>query len=573
MKRLFTPFLCLVIALTATAGNRSLSQMRKIASQKLSSLSVQATKTRTVSNAKQVIGTKTLTVFSDGQGFAVISRDDRFPALLAYGQGNFNPDDMPNNVKWWFDAVQNFMESGIRNGITVTRAGSYKEIKPLLTTKWGQGTPFNNYAPSLKLYDGRKAPAGCVAIAMAQCMNFQKFPASAKFEGHYYQEGVSDEVYQGNVDSKYSWPYNNYYRYYYPEGSSNYVEVSYTPRQGNLVATLCRDCAYAIDMQYTVSGSGAHTFDVPDALINRFSYPAKAVRFYDRRFYSLDEWRDLVYGELAMGTPFIYSGCDKDGKNGHAFVADGNDAEGLIHFNWGWSGALDGYFAMDVLTPDESSDFSYSQNIVTGIRPNTIEGDKYGSLVCTSSPFTFTYDKESLKLTIKCSGLYNYGKTIVGRVGFVLENLTNPDDSGCLYLMSETNEKGEKLEEEDYTLPPYYGYREFEWPVELTEPLAAGEYKVYLGSMDIRYEDEYQMGRTFGGTFYYEMSVDKDGNATIGEKPVMTAIESVFADTQNDIKKNDVQGVFDLNGRNFGNNETMLRKGIFIKNGKKFISK
>ena len=561
MKKILTTLICCLITSSAIAGNRSAKQMREIAEKKIAAITGKTVATRSASDKNCIINKPTLAIYSNGNAFAIISRDDRYPAVLAYGAGTFDEDSLPANTKWWLEAVQRALESGR----TITRSTTYQEVKPLLTTKWGQWSPFNNYAPSLKIYNGQKAPAGCVALAMAQCMNFQKYPASAEFTGYYYQEGVSDEVYQGNVKSTYTWPYADYYSNYYPEGSSESVKVSTSPRQGNLVATLCRDCAYAIEMQYTLSGSGAYTFDVPDALIDHFSYPAKAVRFYDRDYYTQQEWNDIVYGELAMGNPFIYAGSSSTG--GHAFVADGCDSEGLIHFNWGWSGFCDGYFSMDLLNPSDSN-FSEGQEIVTGIRPNTIDTDVYGSLVTSPQPFELVPDNEAKKITLKSYGIYNRGgKTIVGCVAIVFEHLTDPELSDYLYLMSDEDDSGETLPEEDYTLLPYYGWRAFDFDLDLDEPMPAGEYKVYLGSMDIRYEDEWQMGRTNGGTFYYEMSVDEDGNITIGDKPITTGVESV---TVSKTSARETNGIYDLGGRRLGKTS---KKGIFIRNGKKFMSK
>ena len=33
----------------------------------------------------------------------------------------------------------------------------------------------------------------------------------------------------------------------------------------------------------------------------------------------------------------------------HAFICDGYDDNGLFHFNWGWSGSHNGFFAMSAL--------------------------------------------------------------------------------------------------------------------------------------------------------------------------------------------------------------------------------
>ena len=46
-----------------------------------------------------------------------------------------------------------------------------KELKPLVQTHWHQGTPFNDQALEIR---GEHAAAGCVNIAFAQLIAFQR---------------------------------------------------------------------------------------------------------------------------------------------------------------------------------------------------------------------------------------------------------------------------------------------------------------------------------------------------------------------------------------------------------------
>ncbi len=166
MKKTYLSFICCLLALTATAHDRTTTQMQEIAAQQLNITSTHKVKAKNTT-VERIINKPTLSVFSDGNGFAIVSRDDRFPALLAYGTGCFNKDDMPENVKWWMEAMQRAMAAHIRNGSSFARTDSYTAISPIMTTKWGQSTPYNNYAPAIKSNNGQKAPAGCVAIALA----------------------------------------------------------------------------------------------------------------------------------------------------------------------------------------------------------------------------------------------------------------------------------------------------------------------------------------------------------------------------------------------------------------------
>ena len=167
MKRILTLLFCGLTVLGAAAGNRSAAKMQDIAAQKLATLGTSGAKTRSVSIAR-VLNQTDLSVYTDGEHFAVISKDDRFPAVLAYGVGDFKADELNPSVQWWLEATERGLAEGKRTARSFQRAATYQPVAEILTTKWNQWSPYNNYAPALKLYDGQKAPAGCVAIAMAQ---------------------------------------------------------------------------------------------------------------------------------------------------------------------------------------------------------------------------------------------------------------------------------------------------------------------------------------------------------------------------------------------------------------------
>ena len=564
MKRILTLLLCCLTVLGVVADNRSASKMQELAAQKLASFGTQATKTRSVS-VERVMNQSDLSVYTDGEHFAVISRDDRFPAVLAYGTGDFKVDELNSSIKWWLEATERGLAEAKRTARSFQRAATYQPVAEILTTKWNQEAPYNNYAPSLKLYDGQKAPAGCVAIAMAQVMNHFQYPASAQFEGFYYQEGVSDEAYQGNVNSTYTWPYKDYYNYYYPEGSTKSIKVNSGLREGNLIATLCRDCAYAVNMEYTHDGSGAQSYNLPQNIIDHFAYSEIGCHYYERAFYTSEEWHAMIYEELLRGYPLIYSGFKPNG-GGHAFVADGIDAEGLVHINWGWAGIYNGYFDMDVMNVTNDVQYSAGQDIVV-IRPETLEGETYGSLICTYGPFTLAYDKNTKELSFNWNGFYNYcGKTIEGDVGFVFEHLTQPENTDIFVFLSADAE-----DPEERVLPVGYGFTagSYSFVVEAGD-LAPGDYHVYLASKD-KHETAYQKSRLPEGQFYYvELNVDEQGVFTIGEGVTYSESTGIQGVTLSDAERqHKTSAIYDLRGRNLGTSANALRKGIYIKDGKK----
>ncbi len=563
MKKICFSLLCLLFFGSAVASDRTTTQMKKIAADKLSGLNVNrnrgAAGSVNVENLQCAISNDVFNVYKNDNGFVIVSRDDKYPAVIAYGAGDFSIADMHSSVKWWLEAAQKAMRNGTYQ---YSKRAESTVVSPLLTTKWGQSSPYNNYAPALKLYDLQKAPAGCVAIAMAQIMNFNKYPASASFTGIYYQEGDETE-YTEEVNSTYSWPYKDYYNYYFPEGSTEYVKASYTPRQGNMVATLCRDCAYSVEMNYTIDGSGAMLTDAISAFIEKFSYP-ETTRLFFKDLYTGKEWKPIVYNELAIGSPILYSGYDSNTGAGHAFVADGVDEEGLLHINWGWNGSYDGYYDMDVLEYEDNENFSDSQMIITGIRPTSLESDVFGSVMGLDEIYSFSYNNEKKLFIFDEKGIYNYcGKTIDGRMGIVVEDANNPDNVDCIDFLDE----GEVLES-------LYGFGAYQDSLELTLP--AGSYKLYFGSKDKR-ETEWQKARVYGiGAIYYEMTVADDGTVSIGKTPIYaspgggeTAIKSIKSDVDSNKQYN--RGVYDLRGQYHGKSLNGLRKGMYIVNGQKVV--
>lgn len=554
MKKILIIQLLCLFALTGNAADRTSAQMLSLAKQKLSHIDGKSMTRSAKADVKCILEKPTLSVYGNDDEFVIISRDDRFQPVLAYGEGAFSLTDMPDGTKWWMNAIQERLANYAYSAAPAP--SKVAAVSPLLTTKWGQYTPFNNYAPIFKK-DNAKAPAGCIAIAMAQVMNFNQYPASAKFRNYYTISDRTDTTYV-DVDRTYQWPYKNAYGKYIAEGDSTVSKGSYTPNQGNHVAYLCLDCACAVAMNYTPGGSGAHTLDVTMAMIDYFSYPINTVRYLYRDFYTEQEWMDIIYGELQQGYPFIYSGADAKGNSGHAFVADGVDGEGLLHINWGWSGQLDGYFDFRLLNPDDS-EYSKGQEIVIGIRTKEFEGDKYGSMVGTEKPFILSYDNTTRKMKFEIFSISNYGgKPITGNVSILFEHQTNVEYCDTLDFL-----------DRDETLPPYYGWgagvEEFEWEFN------PGEYKVYLASKDV-HETEWQMGRALNvGAFYYNMTVDAEKNVTIAPEPVVTAVEPVLFNAT-DKKQNQFSNrIYDLNGRMVGNSDNTQRKGIYIINGRKVL--
>lgn len=462
-----------------------------------------AVQTLNAGKAKVTLSKPTLDIYNDGERFAIVSRDDRFPAVLAYGVGNFDIDKAPENVKWWFEAVQRSMDKAVKENKTRRVPATYTPVEPFVTTKWGQSAPFNNYCPVFE-DDNTKAPTGCVATAMAQIINYRQYPTSVKFEGSYM---IGEKEKTALVESTYSFPFNKAYGNYLPTADSDVEYMSYTPLQGNRVATLMRDCGYAIDMNYDAKSSGGYTFMAGAAFVEKFNYPKESVKYVSRYYYSDEEWMDMVYAELQNGTPVLYAGSTEK-SGGHAFVFHGMDADGLVFVNWGWSGIFDGYYAIDVLTPG-ADDFSDKQEMVIGVRPTPLPTDIWCSSFATILPYVFTYDNETQILTLTWSeGIFNIScSDFYGQWGIVVEDVNNPENTGWAELF-----------EEPETIEFFTG---FSGEVSGTFEFDPGTYHIYLATVAAG-ETNWQYVRTVGGAIYYDLTVDANGIVTLAETPTFT---------------------------------------------------
>ena len=309
---------------------------------------------------------------SDGSAFVIVSGDDRADAVLGYGDGAIDMATLPRNVRWWLDQYKRQMEClrGLSDDLAAARprrsAADDLTVEPLLTCKWSQGAPYNNQCA---VYEGEHCATGCVATAMAQVMYFWKYPetlpslpAYSTVTFHIPHEALpSVSLDWGNMLDEYSRGYN--------------------AEQGAAVATLMRYCSQACLMDCSPEGSSSSGVEQMMAF-KKFGYSASA-RYIERDKTSAEEWTAIIHGELSAGRPIPY--CGRGDNGGHAFVLDGC-ADGMYHFNWGWGGACDGYFVLDVLKPYQDYDFSYEQDMNYMVYPDD------GSSVSFDPAYDFEVD-------------------------------------------------------------------------------------------------------------------------------------------------------------------------------------
>ena len=314
----------------------------------------------------------------DNGGYIIVSNDDRTYPILGFSEtGNFNKDEMPNNMKAWLQGYADEItwlqqQHGSVAPPKTDKVGTHSTaaVAPLVTSKWNQDAPYNNLCPTYSSWSGSgKCATGCVATAMAQVMYYHKWPAKSTKAIPGYT--CTDYTLSSLPITTFDWA-----------NMKDSYSGSYTTIQGNAVAKLMQYCGYSVKMDYGPS-SGAYTEDVAIALREYFDYNRNTTRFVSRSSFTYANWTDMIYHEVSHNRPVCYGGLSSGG--GHEFVCDGYKFESntdFFHINWGWGGMSDNYFVLSALDPDQqgiggstSTDgFHYGQDAVIGIQKSTDTG-------------------------------------------------------------------------------------------------------------------------------------------------------------------------------------------------------
>ena len=346
MKRIFTFLLIVFAYLTASAESVSEQQALQKAQQfmKGKQLATSPGKARVTSRLSKDTVAHGYYVFNtvESNGFVIIASDDRMPEVLGYSEhGCLDPATAPCNVKWlleYYDkAAANIKQVGAK--ARAVRKASKPDVRPLITTTWDQGAPYNLMCPE---YNGSQCITGCVATAMAQVINYNRWPVGETTGVPAYTTASAQISVPALEPTRFNW-----------DNMTN-----------DDVARLMRYCGQSVQMDYGVNESGALPVNEAPALTKVFGY-SQTAHYAEHANYSENEWEDLLYNELAEQRPIVFNGFGNTG--GHTFVVHGY-RDGRFYINWGWSGNEDGYFYLTSLNTS-AGDYSSDQSATIGIQP------------------------------------------------------------------------------------------------------------------------------------------------------------------------------------------------------------
>jgi len=396
-----------------------------------------------------------------GDGFVIVSANDRMPEVLGYSDsGTFDYQTLPPDMKWWLaeyeKEIRDFLasdNSSLLSFVPEKASDSREMIAPLVTTKWNQSDPYNNLCPTDA---GGRSVTGCVATALAQIVNYHKWP-------------------QGNGTGTYSYEWNGT-PLSFDYGSTSFAWDKMRDEYNSsspadacaAVAELMYACGVGVNMKYSSRESSAYNFGISRVLVENLGYSG-GVSIRSRDNYSAEQWEDLIYSELASGRPVLYTGQAESG--GHAFVCDGYEGNRYFHINWGWGGMSDGYFLLSALNPNDQGIGSFEggynsdQSAIIGIRPQ--DGVKYNANLLSNGTFEWQ------------NGNY-YSFTNVYNYSFSDQNVT----FGISAVSESTGDTVEfwggalKFSAADLNTGQCSGYSRFSLNIS-PSGLAAGEYKLY----------------------------------------------------------------------------------------------
>lgn len=308
----------------------------------------------------------------DSKGFVIVAGDDRTQPILAFSdEGAFVTENMPDHIRFFLDGYteeiqykvnnQQYAEKIIRqqwetllSDATLAPKDGNVVVGPLLgNNEWNQTMYYNDLCPAdatgHPAYGGHAA-VGCGALVMGQVMRYWRYPTTGT-GSHSYSSSY------GTLSANFGATTYHY------ENMPDKLTTSYHPDSCVVaVATLLYHCGVAVNMNYGPAASVCNSNYIVAALSNYFCFPT-TVQYIERGNLSYPVWLNYLKSELNEGAPFMYGGSGSNG--GHVWICDGYRDDNYFHFNWGWGGQQNGYFA---LSNCSSYGFNSNHAIIIGIR-------------------------------------------------------------------------------------------------------------------------------------------------------------------------------------------------------------
>lgn len=303
--------------------------------------------------------------------YVIVSSDERFHDILGYSNnGTFDAEMAPPallELLEGYDAELDYLKENATAKISHTqRMANFPDVEPLIKSRWGQKGPYWDWCPyNYEKNSEHPCVTGCVATALAQVMNYYKYPEYGQNSYSYTTSfGTTLAIDYDTVHFEWN-KICDTYNYYYDDNGQYQRSPVRSDEEQLEVAKLMKACGVSVAMGYGPSSSGAYSQDLVTALIKFFKYNPN-ILYKSMDDYSVEDWDAMIIKDLQAGHPILYSGNKGYWGSGHQFILDGCNSSGMFHFNFGWNGYDDGFF---MLKGNDALDYKYGQGMVFQITP------------------------------------------------------------------------------------------------------------------------------------------------------------------------------------------------------------
>lgn len=322
-------------------------------------------------------------------GFAVIAKNDSLPSpILAFSpSGRINLanatikkllENYNREIKEWSEGR---MQLAMKDTVYYQRKKSV--CLPLLKEiSWSQKKPYNNGMPLVT--NKEKYQVGCAAVAVGQIMKYYEHPCRGTGKSSYIQTNEKGEEHPlvVNYDSlRIDW-----------SAIKNRYNPQESARASKDISQLLYYCAVAAEAKLSPEVTTGYVRPVTMALYKNFGYHP-SVQTIRRNELPGPELHQLFVRELEANRPVLCCGLS------HFFVCDGF-ANDYFHINWGWGGAMDGYFKLSALGT-KANQIHIFDDVIVNIRPadSQQENHKTVNLEQPGELHQFISDEEARTLT------------------------------------------------------------------------------------------------------------------------------------------------------------------------------
>lgn len=316
----------------------------------------------------------------NNEGFVIVAADrSQQPIIAVTEEGNYTYG-IPTGVEAFDEYINNTIEVmsyiptlppviDIPNpnpSVYTDYIDIHEEVEPLLSTKWGQGGIYGQFASNNL--------AGCTITAIGQVMAYHQHP-------HY----ITITHDGSNQNLHLDWVEILKHKSGLEENDSTCLNSTHTT-----IGHFLREIGYRCGANYHSTGTGLFLRDT-QPLLSLWGYNQGTTRDISSVWLIFD----TIKNNLNNDKPICITGYDPDNDNdGHTWVIDGyrytsvgyveyslnpdynrNDplsgpeyivtssniqTTGLLHYNWGWNGTCDGWFNLNCYEMDNAEEFDRS---------------------------------------------------------------------------------------------------------------------------------------------------------------------------------------------------------------------